>query len=209
MTPRKIIFIGNSFVEGVGDSERGGWTRRVALGLSYEWDAIHRGVGGDNIKGVLNRFPTDVILNDPKIVVVEVGINDSRVRPSLGNANEVPTNEFSIALETLDNIVKTRNINKLVMIGLTPVNEKMTTPYKEDKIYLNKEILKYNKLIQKFSHSKEHFFVSLYNEFLAAGGPAKLTVDGLHPSSEGHALIAKRFEVVLNQFLRKSEKENE
>ena len=193
-----IAFIGNSFVEGVGDTTEGGWTRRVTRQLTQNWNSIHKGIGGDNIRAVLNRFQTDALSYNPQIVVVEVGINDSRIRSSLGNLNEVPPWEFSAALVTFNSIVKARNIRYLLLMGLTPVDEARTTPYKEDKIYLNREIRLYDKLLQEFTISKNHVFVPLYDQFAKEGGATKLTVDGVHPSPEGHALIAENFQKIFH-----------
>lgn len=189
---RKITFIGDSFVKGVGDSEKGGWTRRAASELGQQWEATHRGVGGDNIRSVLNRFPNDVP-NAHQTLVVHVGMNDSRTRPSLGGLNEVPKREFSVALLSLHYVARAKRANPMILMGLTPVDQSRTTPYKEDKIYANKEVRAYDRLIRDFARSRKHVFVPLYDQILAAGGPTKFTADGVHPSPEGHALIAQRF----------------
>lgn len=192
---RTIMFVGDSFVEGVGDIVQGGWTRRVGHVLAKEgWNSIHKGVGGDNIRSMLNRLPEDLVSNVPYAVVVQVGINDSRVRPSLGNLNEVPMQEFSAALVTLQAIITRKKIARLFVMGLTPVDEKRTRPYKEDKIYLNRHVRRYEHIIGSFCRLKRHFFVPLFDRFVDAGGAAELTLDGLHPSPKGHELIAKLFE---------------
>jgi len=195
-----LAFVGDSFVEGVGDEQHGGWTRRIVEQLPPGWHTVHKGIGGDNIRAILNRLYDDVLVHDPQVVVVEVGINDSRIRPSFGNLNEVPSREFEVSLDTLGRILEAGS-RKLVLVGLTPVDETRTNPYKEDKIYLNEWIRRYDGLLGEFARSRGAPFVSLYDEFVSRGGPRELTVDGLHPSPAGHTFIAERASGVLSQVL--------
>jgi lysophospholipase L1-like esterase len=198
---KRIVFVGNSFVEGVGDDVSGGWTRRLAEELPPSWTAIHTGIGGDNIRSVLNRFSEDVLVHEPDVIVMEVGINDSRLRESLGNLNEVPPKEFVAGLESVNLFARQKRVLSVIIVGLTPVDERRTNPYKEDKAYVNREIRKYDRLLRKFARANKRQYVPIFRRFARSGGGERLTIDGVHPSPDGHKLIAAIMEPEIDKAL--------
>ena len=179
----RILIIGDSFVEGVGDDVSGGWSARLNQFGSYNVTSL--GIGGDNTRDVLLRIPSSDRHKQHKwdLILVEVGLNDSRWRPSK-SSNEVPINEFR---ENLKKIAKQLSFvgHTIVFLGLTRVNEKLAAPYKEDKYYINKEINIYDNAIKEISYKIGCEYIPVPH----LAPKDELLSDGLHPSPAGHKLI--------------------
>lgn len=183
-----IIFIGDSITEGAADYERGGWTRRLAATLPENWEAVHAGVGGDTIYLILERLQQDALLHKPDIIVLAVGINDSR-RYTAGRY-EVTLEDFERGLAEFATRIAGSEA-QVVIVGLTPVDEPRTLPIAEDLHYTQIAARDYDAALQRFATQHSYGYVALMPVFELAGGAAQLTSDGLHPTPAGHALIAE------------------
>ena len=133
---RNIVIIGDSFVQGVGDEENDGWTGIFRREFEKRYNIFIKGYGGNNIYDVLARIEKDLLPFHPSIVILQVGINDSRLRKSLGFSNEIKEGKFRKGLEEFVNRIKQslKMAPNFIFIGTTPVVDKLTTPYKKDKI---------------------------------------------------------------------------
>src|SRR5690606_15349438 len=94
-----IVFIGDSITEGAADHECGGWPRRLAARLPQGWQAVFAGVGGDTIRHILARLQADALAQRPDILVLAMGINDSR--RYTGGRHELSLAEFEDGLAEL------------------------------------------------------------------------------------------------------------
>jgi lysophospholipase L1-like esterase len=187
---KTIVFIGDSITEGEGDDQHSGWTRRVAQHLPKSWRAIHSGVGGNTILNVLARLKSVLLAYDPTVIVLGIGINDSRKLPSRTNSNEVPLAEFEKGMDRFAEIIQNGTIRTVIIVGLTPVDEERSLFYEDDHLYTNEAIQKYDSILREISIGKEFVYVATFDEFVKRGGAEILTVDGLHPNPQGHQLIA-------------------
>jgi lysophospholipase L1-like esterase len=182
-----IVFIGDSITEGAADTERGGWTRRLAAGLPEGWQAVQAGVGGDTIWHILQRLDQDALAHQPDLLVLAVGINDSRRHA--GGRYEVKLEDFERGLADLASRLQAAGAGVLV-VGLTPVDEPRTLPIAEDLHYTQIAAIDYDAALRRFAGQHGYGYVALMGAFEQAGGAAALTADGLHPTPAGHALIA-------------------
>ena len=79
---KKIVFIGNSIVNGYPFSRSKSFPSRVRTALKENpingspMDVIGKGVNGDTTHGILMRFHEDVISHNPDFVFVMTGTND-------------------------------------------------------------------------------------------------------------------------------------
>lgn len=192
MIKRNVVIIGDSFVQGVGDEESGGWTGIFKRKFETKYNIFIKGYGGNNIYDVLTRIERDVIPFQPSIVILQVGINDSRLRKSLGFSNEIKAEKFREALEEFVNRIKQSLNTELhfILIGTTPVVDKLTTPYKEDKYYSTAESRKYNGIIKDFCKSHGILFIDVFECFMNVQNLDEILSDGVHPNSKGHKIIA-------------------
>lgn len=182
-----IVFIGDSITEGAADHERGGWTRRLAATLPDGWEAMHAGVGGDTIFHILARLEQDALIYQPDILVLAVGINDSR-RYTAGRY-EVKLEDFERGLAEFASRIAGQ-ATRILIVGLTPVDEPRTLPIAEDLHYTQIAASDYDAALRRFAAQHGYGYVALMPVFEQAGGAARLTSDGLHPTPAGHALIA-------------------
>lgn len=197
-----IVFIGDSITEGAADHERGGWTRRLAATLPDGWEAVHAGVGGDTIFHILARLEQDALMYQPDILVLAVGINDSR-RYTAGRY-EVKLENFERGLAEFASRMAghaTRKATRILIVGLTPVDEPRTLPIAEDLHYTQIAASDYDAALRRFAAQHGYGYVALMPAFEQAGGAARLTSDGLHPTPAGHALIAEVVRAQLESWL--------
>jgi len=57
----------------IGDSRIAQWPTAAMAG---QWEIINRGIGGETVAQLVQRFDTDAIALDPDVIVIEAGVND-------------------------------------------------------------------------------------------------------------------------------------
>lgn len=181
MNAKRILITGDSFVEGVG-TVHGGWAQKFAVKPGCDAEIVIKGIGGQNTADLLARLEDELALQ-PEIVVVGIGTNDSRWRPSL-DRHEIPLAEFRRNLEILIARILERNAMP-VLLGLTRVDEALTIPFKEDKIYRNQYLAAYSDNIRYVARALGGTFIAMPE---LANTPGMLS-DGLHPSEPGHRVL--------------------
>ncbi len=58
----------------IGDSRIAQWPTSAAM--AGQWDVINRGIGGETVAQLVQRFDRDAIALDPDVIVIEAGVND-------------------------------------------------------------------------------------------------------------------------------------
>lgn len=187
---KTVIFVGDSITEGAGDDAHGGWTRRLAAGLPAEWQAVHAGIGGNTIVDILQRMDSDVFAHDPELIVLAIGINDSRQYLSEGGRNGVALPDFKAGLASFAQRANGTTARVLI-VGLNPVDETRTTAFEPGMIYASAAAKQYDAALQAFASGQGYEYVPIQASFAANGGAEVLTTDGLHPNPAGHELIAQ------------------
>jgi len=199
----QILIFGDSITYGAWDKE-GGWVQRLRRFLDeknltspdFYFVVYNLGISGDTSEDLLERFEfeTKQRLKEHKetIVAFAIGINDSQFVHSEGD-HRVPIEKFKNNLQELIKLAQKFSL-KIIFVGLTPVDEKRTTPipWDSDKFYKNEYIEKYNQVIKKVCEENKIYFIEIFEKFKATGYQ-QLLEDGLHPNSKGHKRI---FEIV-------------
>jgi lysophospholipase L1-like esterase len=186
---KTIVFVGDSITEGAGDDERGGWTRRVEAWLRAGVRAIHAGISGNTIVDVLQRLDRDVLSHNPNVIVLAIGINDSRQYPVDGGRYALSPQDFSTGLVAFATRVKASKAPVFV-VGLNPVDETRTGFFEAGMIYASDAQRLYDETLRSFANDNGYEYIAIEPSFAANGGAQALTTDGLHPNPAGHALIA-------------------
>ena len=180
----------------LGDSISHGGANYIPAGqLSCQWETFcavpikNLARSGDTTQMMIDRFESDVLPFNPKILLIEGGVNDIREGQT---ADEVIKN-----LEILRQKCQENNITP-IFFTLTPMNEKIILT---KKIFLTKndwraERKKINAWILEnggvdISSELEDEFGELREDF---------TPDGLHPALRGKMLMGKAIE----NYLRKN-----
>ena len=170
---KTIVFFGNSLTAGYGLSPSQAFPAIIqkkidSLGLPYQ--VINAGVSGETSSGGKTRI--DWILKQPvDIFVLELGANDG--------LRGIPLSETKKSLQSIIDKVKTKNpATKLVFAGMQiPPNmgQKYSTEFRNI----------YTELATKNAMTLVPFILE------GVGGETNLNQeDGIHPTAEGHRIVA-------------------
>ena len=160
------------------------------LGPLVGAETVNAGVGGHNTKQGLHRMQKDVLDHDPAVVVILFGTNDVRVDSERAY---VLLEQFEKNLEEM--VKRSRKAGaEVVMCTLPPINEKkyFTRHKLEDFIAhggLKKLLADYRGATMNVAKRNKVPLVDL-NQVLE-NHPKWISPDGVHPSKEGTAIIAK------------------
>lgn len=184
-----IIVFGDSITYGAWDKE-GGWAARLRKDLDKSHAIYNLGISGDTTEGLLNRFENEIknrIDDEEEVIIIfAIGINDSQYITQ-SSIHKVSLEKFKENLETLFSLAK-KYTNKVVFVGLTPVDESKTAPWDLGKEYKNEYIKKYDEAIKNVCNKNNINYIELFSMLKSK---QELLGDGLHPNTKGHSLIYK------------------
>lgn len=210
MPAAKNIFIfGDSITYGEWD-ELGGWANRVRsfydspeLPLPKKYFVTYNlGIPSDTSTGVAQRLTAETqarLTPNPNVdtfqFIIAIGTNDSRWLVD-EKKHGVDETQFKRNLEDITNQAKAFSDN-IIFVGLLPCDEKAIaeTAKRFDWVesYENRYIEKYNQIIQQHCIEQQLAFIDLFKTFKSKNIKT-LFDDGIHPNTDGHALI---FETVI------------
>jgi lysophospholipase L1-like esterase len=169
----KVVFLGNSITEGF-DLEK----------YFPESKPINRGISGDHIDGVLERFDYSVSQLKPSKLFVMIGINDI----GTGDPDSMIVSNYQ---KLLRKILKTLPDTKIYIQSILPTTA-VWGNCPVDKIQ------RINGLIKEHSTRFGFNWIDLYSKYTTNEGYLKqdYTIDGLHLNSKGYvywAVILKKY----------------
>jgi lysophospholipase L1-like esterase len=178
-----ICIFGDSIIWGSYDIDKGGWAERLKTWLMKEDIEVYNlGISGNTTSDILKRFDTECIERMPEMLIFAIGINDSK---------NIQIERFEINLKEL--IKKAKKFSeKIVFVGLTPVNEKIAKGYSNERIRL------FDSKIKSVCLKEKIHFIEMLDEW---ANSQNLLYDGLHPNSKGHDKI---FQIVKKFLSEKS-----
>ncbi len=152
---------------------------------------INKGIDGDVVTGLRDRWSDDVILNKPDWLSIKIGINDLH-RTLNQNPNSVPPELYREAYE--DILKRTREaFPKCKILLIDPFyisTDDAPTSTRAAVLKLLPEYLKVvNSLSKKYEtrHIKTH---DLFKRLLKSYKPDTLCPEPVHPNPTGHMVIA-------------------
>jgi lysophospholipase L1-like esterase len=191
----RIILFGDSIAFGKGDPENGGWAghmrryidmkekKNVFTNLSISWETS---------RGLLGRLEKEATLrigNRPPeefTIMIAIGVNDSGIKLD-GSEEAVSEEEFKKNIGEIIQ-VSSRLASQTMIIGLLPVNQELTSPFRGKTNYSNVRIESYNQILRECAAEKGISF----KDFLPAwrnNDLKELLDDGLHPNKIGHLKV--------------------
>ncbi len=204
----RYILFGDSIGVGVGDYQNGGWATQLKLFIdqdkkSEDHTLINLSISGDTTRGLLDRMEREakhrIKDKSPEnfTVLLAIGTNDSKV-----NKDDIDSNISQTEFQ--ENLVKLVGVahklsHEVVLIGLVPVHEPDTTPFKENKHYTVSRMAEYNQIINQVAIDKGLKMINMFDDW-KNGDLQELFADGLHPNTEGHRLM---FEKVRDELFTK------
>jgi lysophospholipase L1-like esterase len=192
MRTTNICIFGDSIAYGAWDS-LGGWVdrlrqflhaRTLASDFTDYYFVYHLAVPGNTTHDVLARLVPEIDAREPNVIISAVGINDSRYRDE-DHTPHVAEDIFRVNVRTLIAETKER-APKAFFVGLTPVDETKTMPYEEGIYFENKNILRYNAILEEMTNETSVEFIEVYDALDAKED----LIDGLHPNARGHEKIS-------------------
>lgn len=166
-----LVFLGDSITSGHGLPLEVTFAHRLGATLGIQ--VKNAGISGDRTAGGLQRLEADVLAHRPRLVVVELGVNDAFGR--------LPTDTTLGNLRAIVRRIRASGAG-VVLVHINPF------PIVPDTFR------------QGYQDIAREEGAWLVEDFLSGVAPA-LTTDGLHPTADGHARLAARLEPLLREIL--------
>lgn len=190
-TENSICIFGDSISYGAWDSG-GGLVDRIRRSLhektmrsgfsDYYW-VYNLGIPGNTTEDLKKRFSIERAAREPQYIIFCIGINDS-ARMVGESKNRVSIERFAENIEELLE-ESLKNTQYVACVELTPVDEKLTTPFDALCYFTNEQVMLYNDVLKNICDKLKVSFLEIRNSF----DPTKDLYDGLHPNNTGHKKI--------------------
>jgi lysophospholipase L1-like esterase len=195
-----ILFIGDSITD-VGrdranpDDLGQGYPLMVAGFLQATYPHLNltfynRGIGGDKLRDLKNRWEKDCLELNPDIVSILIGINDTW--HNVGKeafANEAELEKFEADYRYLLKSLHQRTDAHVILI------EPYVLPYPKDRVNWREDLDPRIQIVRKMAREYQTELVPLDGLLNAAGTKVGFEyytgIDGVHPTVAGHGLIAQ------------------
>lgn len=166
-----VVFLGDSITSGHRLSADVAFPHRLSQALGIP--VVNAGISGDTTEGGLSRLERDVLAHRPRLVVVELGVNDVFGR--------WPRERTVANLQTITQRIRAQGADViLVHITLPGVAGDG-----------------HRRHLREIARAEG---ATLVEDFLDGVVPGR-TYDGLHPDEQGHAILAERLLPVLREAL--------
>lgn len=185
----RVVFIGNSITEN--------WAH-----LSYKFfsenNYVCRGIGGQTSPLLLLRFRQDVIDLNPKVVVINTGIND--MAENTGEYDPVFT------FDNIKSMAQLAEINGIKVI-LTSVLPCKGTGWKGHITDVPHKIKAMNENIKAYAEDNGYAYVDYYSPMVDKdfGMIGEYTFDGLHPNEKGYKIMEPLVQSAIEDLINKTE----
>ncbi|QGH33888.1 hydrolase [Gracilibacillus salitolerans] len=190
---KRIVFIGDSITEwGRHEDPEEIGTGYVRLLHDYlrvtapkqKFEVYNKGVGGDRIINLKERWQQDVIDLAPDVVSISIGINDVWRQLDHPEMEQVSPEVFeAIYLHLLEQVKS----SQLILMEPTIIEESLNSEG-------NKLLKEYVEIVQQLASEYNATLVPTHKVFvryLEKNSGYALTTDGVHMNSAGNMLMAK------------------
>lgn len=197
-TAQRILFIGDSITDCGRRGEYAPYgngyvslvralllARYPALEISFE----NRGIGGNTVRDLANRWERDVLRERPDWLSVMIGINDVW-RLFGGNSHEaVPLTEYEETLRQLLDQTQAHTDARLILLEPYMIESDPAHP-------MRSQMDRYGAVVRSLAVERGAVLVrtqSAFDEALRQTSPQDWADDQIHPNLPGHTVIALAF----------------
>lgn len=194
----KILFVGDSITDcgrrGESAPYGSGYVSLVRSLLLARYPELHldfenRGISGNTVRNLADRWDTDVLSERPDWLSVMIGIND--VWRFFGeNPHEaVPLREYEAKLRKLLDQTRERVGARLILMEPYMIEPDLAHP-------MRAEMDRYGAAVRVLAEERGAVLVrtqAAFDEVLAHTTPQDWAADQIHPNLPGHAVIALAF----------------
>jgi lysophospholipase L1-like esterase len=195
---QRIVFIGDSITDcgrtAAAAPYGSGYVSMVRSLLVARHPELHltilnRGISGNTVRNLAERWERDVVAERPDWLSVKIGINDCW-RFFRGNASEgVPLAEYETTLRRL--LDRTRAATSARLILMQPY---MIEP--DTSVPMRAEMDRYSAIVTRLATEYSAVLTptqAAWDAALAHTQPNDWAEDNIHPTAPGHAVIALAF----------------
>ena len=151
---------------------------------------VNKGIGGDIVEGLENRWDTDVIDEKPDWLSVKIGINNASRQLGQDISNEEYLPIWEACYRRILTRVKTELNAPLFLFEIFYIEEDVENPRPLAVDAYNESI---HKLAEEFDARLIRTNEAFDSAVAARPGALWTTRDGVHPNAEGHTLMALEF----------------
>ena len=195
----KVLFIGDSITDCGRRNEHAplghGYVRKITELITAKYPErdityVNKGIGGDIVEGLENRWDTDVIAEAPKWLSVKIGINNASRQHGEGVSSEEYLPVWEACYQRILTRAKTELDASLFLFEIFYIEEDVDAPRPLDVDAYNASI---HKLAEEFDARLIPTNAAFDDAVAARPGALWTTQDGVHPNAEGHTLMALEF----------------
>lgn len=155
---------------------------------------VNRGIGGDEMQYIAQRFEADAVQLHPRCCVLLGGINDSwslEYNPTQFTGGESPEALLARVKGYFESVLDMAAQAKLPMAvcSLLPVN----MPYKECDAARNEYVCRLNEYLQQLCGQHDMLYVDYHSALVDDSGMRlrqELAYEGLHVNADGYKIMA-------------------
>jgi len=191
----RVVFFGDSITEqGAKDSGYivliGDMLKERGLGAQY--DLIGAGISGNKVYDLYLRMDSDVVMKDPNVVFIYIGVNDVWHKATSGTGTDAI--KFERVYTAIIRKLQQKNIRVILCTPATIGEKKEYTNQQDGDMNYYSEIIR--NLAKKFNCQLIDLR-SIFHEYDAQNNPDNkdrgiLTRDGVHLNGKGNTLVAER-----------------
>jgi acyl-CoA thioesterase-1 len=190
--PVPVVFLGDSITDGWDDEGRGGFFP----GTGY----LNRGIGGQTTPQMLVRLRPDVLVHNPKVLVVLAGTNDIA-----GNTGPMSNEDVEQNLAAIAELASAHGV-KVVLAGILPISDYHQKPDVVAQI-IRRPMTRINAInawLRQFATEHGHVYLDYAPGIADARGMLKteFSDDDLHPNALGYAAMAPLAEAAIAQAMK-------
>ncbi len=163
-----------------------------------EFELINKGVGGHQTKDLVQRWQEDAIDIQPDVISILVGVNDTWHH--ISEQDWVPNDVFEANYRSLLEDIKNKTNAKIIML------EQFVLNFPDMKRFHN-DIDEKIQIVRKLAAEYADRYIPLDGLFAAAcvaEPPSYWTAEGVHPTEEGHKLIADYYFDALSDIIEEN-----
>lgn len=189
----KVIFFGDSITQ--AGARPGGYITLIdsmckVENKSGEFEFIGAGIGGNKVYDLYLRMDSDVLMKNPDVVLIYIGVNDVWHKTSYGTGTD--PDKFENFYQAIINKLKAKQI-KIILCTPATIGEKTDFSNQQDG-----DMNQYSNIIRDIAARNNLPLVDLRKTFLdynLKNNPENkdrgiLTVDRVHLNAKGNQLVA-------------------
>lgn len=195
----KVLFIGDSITDCGRRNEHAplghGYVRKITELITAKYPErdisyVNKGIGGDIVEGLEERWDTDVIAEKPNWLSVKIGINNASRQHGGGISSEEYLPVWEECYRRILTRAKTELGTPIFLFEIFYIEEDVEEPRPLDVDAYNASI---HKLAAEFDARLIPTNAAFDKAVAARPGALWTTQDGVHPNAEGHTLMALEF----------------